>query len=429
MKTRSILAGSLGNILEWYDFGLLIYLTPLFAQLFFPTTDKQAATIEVFGIFAVGFICRPIGAVLLGHLGDRIGRSKTLRLSILLITLPTVCVGLLPTYNSIGIYAPLLLLLFRLLQGLCIGGEYAGAIVYLTELATANRRAFITSLASTGSNLGILLATVVAWLVMHFLSPVQAMSFGWRIPFVVSGILGFIILYLRSYIHETAPFDHLQRMQQIARLPFLVAIHENWKVVLKIMGLVCLGASLYYTTFTYLNHYLVQNSGLSLDTALKLQSFFVTLMLILVPLAGMLCDRIGRKSMFFIFSCGVILIIVPCFYMLKTGYIPCILVAMGLLTLFSSLEQGTTGVTIVENVSLQVRYTTVAMAYNGGNAIFGGITPLFLAGLVQFTRNPLTPAYYVLVAAFVTLSVVIFGLRETRYRSLIESKEGAPDRS
>ncbi|MGB6976074.1 MAG: MFS transporter [Gammaproteobacteria bacterium] len=419
MKIRGILAGSLGNILEWYDFGLLIYLTPLFAQLFFPTTDKQAATLEVFAIFAVGFICRPIGAVLFGHLGDRVGRSKTLRLSILLITLPTVCVGLLPTYHSIGIYAPLLLLLFRLLQGLCVGGEYTGAIIYLTELAPLNKRAFVASLASTGANLGILLATVVAWSVTHFLSPAQATSFGWRIPFILSGILGFSVLYLRLYIQETLPFRHLQQLQQIARLPVLVALRENWQVTLKIIGLVCLGATLYYTTFTYLNNYLVQNSGLSLDTTLKLQSYFVALMLILVPMAGMLCDRLGRKNMFLIFSCGVIIVIVPCFYMLNNGYIPLILVAMGLLTLFSSLEQGTTAATVVENVPLQVRYTTIAIAYNVGNAIFGGITPLFLAGLVRFTHNPLIPAYYVLIAALITLSVVTCGLRETRRRSLI----------
>jgi MHS family proline/betaine transporter-like MFS transporter len=421
MKIRGILAGSLGNILEWYDFGLLIYLTPIFAQLFFPSVDKQAATLEVFGIFAVGFICRPIGAILFGHLGDRVGRSKTLRLSILLITLPTLCVGLLPTYHHIGIYAPLLLLLLRLLQGLCIGGEYTGAIIYLTELAPTNKRAFIASLATTGANLGILLATTMAWLITHFLTPTQAASFGWRLPFILSGVLGFSVLYLRSYVQETAPFKHLQQSEKIAKLPVIVALRENWRITLKIVGLVCLGATLYYTTFTYLNNYLVQNSGLSLDTTLKLQSCFVSLMIILVPIAGMVCDQLGRKKMFLFFSCGVIIVIVPCFFMLNTGYIPLVIIAMSLLTLFSSLEQGTTAVTVVENVPLQVRYTTIAVAYNLGNAIFGGITPLLLAGLVRYTHNALIPAYYVLTAGLVTFSIVMFGLRETRHSSLINT--------
>jgi MHS family proline/betaine transporter-like MFS transporter len=241
------------------------------------------------------------------------------------------------------------------------------------------------------------------------------------VPFVISGILGFVVLYLRSYVQETAPFCHLQQTQKIARLPILGALRDNMGITLKIIGLVCLGATLYYTTFTYLNNYLVQNSGLSLDTALKLQSYFVMLMLVLVPLAGMVCDRVGRKKMFLLFGWGVAVVIIPCFFMLNTGYIPLIFAAMATLTLFSSLEQGTTAATVVENVPLRARYTTVAMAYNVGNAVFGGITPLLLAGLVRLTHNSLIPAYYVLAAAVVTLSVVTFGIFETRHRSLIDN--------
>lgn len=414
MKIRSILASSLGNIMEWYDFGLFIYLAPVFSHLFFPTSDKQVAILIVYGVFALGFISRPLGAVVLGHFGDRIGRVKTLRASILLISIPTLLVGCLPTYQMLGIGAPLILILLRLISGVCIGGEYAGIMIYLAETAPVNRRAFIVSFSAIGANIGFLLATFGAWWMSHHLSSTALSAWGWRIPFIVGGFIGLTILYLRSFLQETLAFKQLQREHQVARIPIKTAIQENSRTMMKIIGLVCLGAILYYTVFTYLNNYLGQVNRLKLDEVLKLQSWCLLAMLMLVPLSGWLCDRLGRKKMFYLFCTGVFILSIPCFLFLKISTIGWVFLAMMILTILSSMEQGTTLITVVENVPLHVRYTTIAIAYNIGNMLFGGITPLLLSGLLRLTHHDLIPAYYLMAAALVTLSVVIFAVKETK---------------
>jgi MHS family proline/betaine transporter-like MFS transporter len=420
MKIHSILASSLGNIMEWYDFGLFIYLAPIFAHLFFPTEDKQVALLAVYSVFALGFISRPLGAIILGHFGDRIGRVKTLRASILLISIPTFLVGCLPTYQMMGIFAPLILILLRLISGVSIGGEYAGIMIYLAETAPVNKRAFIVSFSAIGANVGFLLATFGAWWMSYHLSSFALTSWGWRIPFLFGGLIGLTILYLRSFLQETSAFKLLQREHHVARIPLKSAFLEQPQTMLKIIGLVCLGAILYYTIFTYLNNYLGQVNRIKYDDILKLQSYCLLSMLILVPLAGMLCDRIGRKGMFLIFGFGTLILSIPCFILLKSPMINVVFSAMMILTIFSSMEQGTTLITVVENVPLHVRYTTIAIAYNIGNMLFGGITPLMLSSILRVTHNDLVPAYYLIAAACVTLCVVIFALKETKGTSLLK---------
>ena len=414
MRIRSILASSFGNIMEWYDFGLFIYLAPIFAQLFFPTQDKQVALLSAYGVFALGFLSRPLGAILLGHFGDRIGRIKTLRASILLISIPTLLVGCLPTFQTLGFFAPLILIILRLITGVCVGGEYAGIMIYLAETAPVNRRAFIVSFSAIGANLGFLLATLASWWMTYHLSAMALTTWGWRVPFIIGGFIGLGILYMRSFLQETLAFRELEREHHIARIPIIKAFQDNLSIIVKIIGLVCLGAILYYTIFTYLNNYLGQANHLKINEILKLQSWCLLSMLVMVPLAGWLCDRIGRKPMFLLFGFGTLAVSIPCFLLLRVQDIYVVSLSMIIFTLFSSLEQGTTLITVVENVPLRVRYTTVAIAYNIGNLLFGGVTPLVLSSLFRITHNTLVPAYYLIAAAGVTLMVVIFALRETK---------------
>lgn len=423
MKIRSVLASSLGNIMEWYDFGLFIYLAPVFAHLFFPTEDKQVALLAVYSVFALGFFSRPLGAILLGHFGDRVGRVKTLRASILLISIPTLLVGCLPTYQVLGFFAPLILIVLRLISGVCIGGEYAGIMIYLAETAPMNKRAFIVSFSAIGANVGFLLATFAGWWLTYHLPEHALTSWGWRIPFIAGGFIGLTILYLRSFLRETYAFTQLKREQHIAQVPLKTAFQENPTTMLKIIGLVCLGAILYYTLFTYLNNYLGQIKHLNLAEILKLQSWCLLSMLILVPLSGLLCDYLGRKKMFLLFGMGTFILSIPCFMLLNLSNIYWIFLAMMILTILSSLEQGTTLITVVENVPLHVRYTTIAIAYNIGNMLFGGATPLVLSGLLRITKNNFIPAYYLMAAAVVTLTVVIFLLKETKNVSLVADSE------
>src|SRR5262249_48052379 len=206
----SIISCSIGNILEWYDFGLFTIFSSLFSRLFFPNDDPKTALIATVGIFSVGFICRPIGALIFGYLGDKKGRAKTLRLSILMIMLPTLLIGIIPTYEQIGIFAPIGLMLIRIWQGISIGGEYSGNIIFLAETSPNRHRGIFTSLASTGSNIGILLASLVGILTTSFFSKEFLYSYGWRLPYLCSGCLCLIIFFFRLRIHESAVFEYLK---------------------------------------------------------------------------------------------------------------------------------------------------------------------------------------------------------------------------
>ena len=199
MKNRlqTIVSCSVGNILEWYDFGLFTIFSSLFSRIFFPANNAQTAMIETVGIFAIGFLARPIGALIFGYMGDRYGRASTLRLSILTITIPTLLIGIMPTYQQIGVAAPILLMLIRIMQGISIGGEYSGNLIYLAETAPDRYRATFTTFASMGSNFGILLASFIGMLSSVLFSSATLESWGWRIPYLLSGLLCLIIYMYR----------------------------------------------------------------------------------------------------------------------------------------------------------------------------------------------------------------------------------------
>ncbi len=413
MRVSAVLASSLGNLLEWYDFGLFAGFSTLFARLFFPHTAPHVAILEVLGIYALGFVCRPLGALLFGHLGDRLGRVKTLRISIFLITLPTIAMGFAPTFAACGIYAPLFLVLLRLIQGISLGGEYTGIIIYLTEIAPKQHRALFACLASTVANLGLLLANGVAGLLQHFLSATAFETLGWRLAFIVGGLLGGGILYGRRFLIETEAFKLLQDQQRIISVPVLAFMRSAWHKMFFCLSLLMLGSVLYYTCFIYLSTFLQQTQATHVNVYF-LQSLCLMGMLLLVPLGGWLCDRIGRQSSFLLISGSVILCTWPCFYWLNQGGYLHIGLALIIFTLISSLEQGTTSVTVVEQFPAPIRYTGVSLSYNLPQAIFGGTAPLIAAWLMLIKHNPLAPAFYLIAIASVTFLSSLFFLRDTR---------------
>jgi MFS transporter, MHS family, proline/betaine transporter len=419
VKFKSVIAASFGNILEWYDFALFTVYASIFATLFFPKIDHYAGTIAVFGIFAAGFICRPLGAIIFGHFGDRLGRIKTLRASVLCISVPTLLIGFLPTYDSIGLWAAVILTVLRLFQGICLGGEYTGVIIYLTEMAPDKHRGFLASFAGTGANLGILLATVVVGTLAAFMPATFIQEWAWRLPFLLGGILGLLVYFFRLGLTETHVFEKLAQKAELVKVPLWEVIQTAPWQVARIVGLVCAGSTFYYLCFVYLSTYLTQVSKLTQQHASQLQSFFLLLMLLLVPLAGIVSDRVGRKRMFLWMITLLMLTVVPGFYLLSTGYVPYILIALAIFTVISSMEQGTTSATVVENFPARVRYTGVALGYNIGNALFGGSAPMIAAWLLNTTGNPLSPAFYLMFVASITLVVVVFYLRETRHKSLL----------
>ena len=419
MLKSNLSAGSLGNILEWLDFGLFIYLAPILAKQFFPSHDIQTSYLEVLAVFAAGFICRPLGSILFGFIGDRFGRVLSLRLSILTITMTILLFGLLPTYQTWGFTATVIFTLLRLLQGLSVGGEYGSAMIYLAESSPPEKRGYFTSFAAVGANVGFLLASIIAFFLNMYVNKVLLDAWVWRVPFLLVALIGLVIFIFRLRLIETPVFKTLVAKQEIAHWPLLVAILRAPRQLLQILGLSCMGGVFYYVFFGNMPNYLEKSAGFSLTIGFALQSVFLLIMLFLVPLAGALGDRFGRKKLLGTTAIGIILLAYPCFYLLQLHSIALLIIAFGIVTILSSLEQGNTLITVVENCPADVRTTGVSFAYNIGMALFGGTAPLAIAVLTEKV-NTHAPAYYLMAAAAITL-LVVFTIPETYRASLLKT--------
>lgn len=403
MRINSIISSSIGNILEWYDFGLFAIFSPIFSELFFPKQNPHVALIETFSVFAIGFLCRPLGALFFGYLGDRRGRAKTIRLSILMISVPTLLIGFLPDYQQIGILAPILLLITRIWQGLSIGGEYSGNIIYLGELAPAKHRSFFTSFPAIGANMGILLAMLVGGLSSYLFDDALFKIWGWRFPYVVSGLICLLIYATRLNLEETPAFLEMKKKHHIQRNPIFTVFKKHRLSFLRILGLACMGSTFYYFCFIYLPIILHQNLNYPLYKITHLETSLIAAMIILVPLAGYLNDRIGRYRMMLFNAIVITTIIVPGLIILYKNIFVSSLLVMILYTLMSSLEQGTTPAVLVENFPVEDRYTGISFAYNLVNGFLGGTIPLVCTWLVIHTQSKLSPGFYVTVFAVITL--------------------------
>ena len=361
-------------------------MAPILGAKFFPQASASNATIEALIVFAAGFLFRPLGGIFFGYFGDTRGRAKTLRVSILIITISTALVGFIPSYEEIGLTAPILFILLRLIQGVSIGGEYSGIIIYLAESAPRNKRGFTTSFAAIGANLGFLLATVTLMLLHLFFKEKVIADWAWRLPFLLIGIPGSLIIYYRFKLSETPAYSQLKKNHRLESIPFIAAIKFAPYQLLKILGLTCMGTTFYFVFFAYMPTYLEHYIGFSLANALIIESFILIIMLFTVPLAGMCGDYFTRKKMLIITSIAIIFLVLPCFYLLHFKSIILALLSLGTATILSSLEQGNTLTAIVENCPENVRYSGIAFSYNLGNALFGGGTPLVVTLLTEKNR-------------------------------------------
>lgn len=418
MRLRSIVNSAVGNILEWYDFGLFAIYSTLFSRLFFPSQEGYVALLETLGIFAAGYICRPIGALIFGYLGDKEGRAKSLRLSILMISLPTLLIGFLPTYAMAGVWAPVLLTLIRIWQGISIGGEYSGNIIYLAETSPAHHRALVASFAATGANLGALLAMGVSAF-CNFIFPDSVFNdWGWRVPYLVSGLLCIFVYTFRLQLQETTVFAYMKSKKLLAENPIVTMVEKNRWQVLRTLGLVCMGSSFYYFCFVYLPLFLNHNLHYTLAQIAHLMGFLLMVMVILVPLAGWLCDRVGRRRLMLTCVALIALLVIPGFYWLQQGESLWVGIVMLIFAIVSSLEQGATSITVVENYPIPARYTGLSFGYNIGNGLVGGTVPMLCAWLLEHSVIAVAPAIYIALCALLTGFVVLFFVKETRNQPL-----------
>lgn len=410
-KTRRIVAVSLlGHFIEWYDFGLFGYMAPVFSRLFFPHTSEIVSLLEVFGVFALGYLFRPFGAILFGQFGDRIEKRKLLRILLFSLCIPGLGIALLPTYHDIGIYATLLLILMRSLQGLCIGAEFSCSMVYITENSPIKLRAFISGLTNNGSNIGLLFGVALAAWLARELTINDFYVWGWRIPFFLGGMLGFFGFWLRKQLIKSKVFHGLKRRKVKTRVPMWYAIRHYPKPMFFTFLLVSMSAVSIYTLTVYLTTYLHIIEGYSLADALTIQMVLLCITLLLVPLFGMISDIVGRRFILTLSVLGILCVSIPCFKGIHHADTLWTILWLLPLVFFVAMEQGVMSAAIVENFPARVRYSGISVAYNLSFGLIGGTAPLINTWLIKLTASPMMPAYYLMFFSIFALIAIKFHL-------------------
>ncbi|MCJ7957002.1 MAG: MFS transporter [Pseudomonas sp.] len=407
---KAVLGVTLGNMVEWFDFALYSSMAVLIGDIFFHSESRTTQLIAIYATFAAGFLMRPLGSLVFGPIGDRYGRRAALTLSIALMAVATFCIALIPSYESIGIAAPILLVAMRMLQGLSTGGEYGGSVIFIAEHAPDKRRSFLTSWLEVGILSGFLLGGVVVSALMLALGEETMRAWGWRVPFVIGGLLGMIALYLRLNLEETPIFKELQeneRKQVANKRSLLSMLVDEWPNLVKSMGLVAIYNVCYYVVLGYIPGYLTNELGYSASFGSVLGMVGTLSMLLLVPFSGLLADRVGRKRLI---ALGCILLIVfsiPAFTMLQTHNVVLVYVAVLGLLVAQLLFEGAMGATLVSLFKAPVRFSALALSYNLSVSLFGGTAPLVNTWLIGQTGNTMIPAYYLIGAAVVGLIAIL----------------------
>jgi MFS transporter, MHS family, proline/betaine transporter len=414
---RAIAAAALGNCMEWFDFGVYGYLAVSIGHIFFPSHNPTTELLSAFGGFAVAFLIRPFGGLFFGPLGDRIGRQRVLAVTIILMAVSTFMIGVLPGYAQIGIWAPILLILARLVQGFSTGGEYGGAATFMAEYAPDNQRGYLCSWLEFGTLGGFSLGAILVTLATFGLSPEAMNSWGWRIPFLCAGPLGMIGLYLRLKLEETPDFQGLQDAGEVAASPLREAIATEWRQLLKCIGIVILLNVADYTFLTYMPSYLNTALGIGEQSGrVTLIGVMLVMMLVITPI-GALSDRIGRKPILITAALGFVLFAWPAFWLMSQGNMLLVTLGLAIPGLLLVMLLGTLPATLPAMFSTRTRYGGFAVSYNVSTSVFGGTAPLAITWLVAMTGNDYMPAFY-LIAAGVIAFLPIVALRESARRRL-----------
>ncbi len=415
-----VFASCFGTIIEWYDF--LIYATAaalVFNKAFFPTFDPLAGTLAALGSYAVGFLARPLGGALFGHFGDRLGRKSMLVLTLFIMGLSTFCIGLLPTYASIGVFAPILLILLRIVQGIGLGGEWGGASLMVLEHAPADKRGFYTSFVQIGFPIGIVLANFVFALV-NKLPDADFASYGWRIPFLVSIVLLAIGTFVRSRVPETPVFEELKARGGLSENPVADVVGKNGKNFLIAVGLKLSEVSWVYMLTVFVVGYATTQLSLPKSMMLNAVIYAALLELVSLPLFGWLADKIGRRPLYILGALFTIAFAFPLFWMLESKSTVLIFAAIMIAMNFGhGMMFGPESCYFPELFGPSVRYSGASFGFQASAAIGGGFAPIIATALVGYLGGTSGVSIMMIILALITLAAAL-AARETKGESLSE---------
>ena len=403
-ERRIVIAGLAGNVMEWYDFGTYGFFAATIGTLFFPAHNPTVSLLASFAVFAIGFIARPLGALVFGHIGDRAGRKRALMASVLAMAIPTLLMGLLPTYAQIGVFAPLLLVLLRLAQGLAVGGEFTTSMVVLVEGAQRSRRGYVGSFAPFGAVGGMLIGSAVGAAITGLLPAATVVVWGWRAAFFFGVVIAAIVLFVRSRL---PPDPVIVTIAENRHAPVVTAFKTQWRTILKIIGVALTLGVGFYLNFVYLTTWLAQYAHISRADALALNCVGLGLQIPFMPLAGKLADRIGNKAVLLLSTIGYALLSWPVYTLIIHGTFPAIIAGQAVLALLQSGISAAIPAFMVEALPKHVRCTSLSFGQNFAMAIFGGTVPMVSVALISATGYPLAPSLYLAGAALVSTLVVL----------------------
>jgi len=409
---QAVGAAVIGNVLEWYDFAVYAYLAAIIGKNFFPSGDEVTQLLAAFAVFGVGFVVRPLGGIVIGWIGDHKGRKISLLLTIFFMAVATVLIGVIPSYATIGVAAPALIVLARLLQGFSAGGEWGGSTAFIVEWAPAERRGFIGSLQQSSVAAGFLLGSGITALTNTLLSAADVESWGWRIPFLLGGLILPVGIYMRRRVEETPAFRRTQQEAgpTDATPPLLLAARA--------FGFTILWTVSYYIMLSYMPTFTQKYAHLGRAEALWSNTIGLLVLVAAVPLMGLLSDRYGRKPLLLACCLSFIILPYPLFLLMLSGAgLGTIIGIQILFGLMISLFSGPGPAAIAEIFPTKVRSTWMSTGYSLAVAIFGGFAPYIATWLIETTGSPIAPTYYLIAAAIVS-TAVIFNLRETAHEAL-----------
>jgi MHS family proline/betaine transporter-like MFS transporter len=410
---RTAAAGVIGNVLEWFDFAVYGYFATDIGAQFFPARSPAARQLLSLAVFALGFAARPLGSVVLGMVGDRIGRRALLTLSIGLMGGATLAIGLLPTFATLGVAAPLLLVLLRLVQGFSLGGEFTGSMVYTTELASPRLRGLVSSSTAAGTTIGFILGSLAAWGVNKALGHEAASAWGWRVPFIASVLFCLAGWLLRRGISESEAGERAVA----ARPPVLASLVSDLRPMVQTFGIVAMTNAAYYLTFTFAVERRKSLTGEGGEAFLLANTVSLGVVLLSKPLGGWLSDRVGRRRLMLVLTVVTMLAVTYALRIMLYGSPGQFILGQLLLAVPLGMALGLQGAMVVEIFPLRTRVTSMSVAYSVTLALAGGSAPLLSTWLIERFHEPTLPAYAIVLYGLVGLAIMA-PMRETNGRSL-----------